>query len=76
MIYLERLKGFWNRFVDGFETGSYGVAITILGVLDTSNVFELKDYLPEKFGQVFIALGVITIGLRFFVALPWFKKFR
>ena len=73
---MNMLKRLWNRFVEGFETGVYNLALVLLGVLEALDISLLQPYMPEKFAPVFIVLGLTGGILRYFVNLPWFKKFK
>lgn len=69
-------KRLWNRFVTGFETGVWNIALFILGVADDQEVMSLQSYLPEKMGRVFIGIAVVGILLRYFIKVGWIRPFK
>lgn len=69
-------KRLWNKIVQGFETAALHAVLFVVGLADNYEVMSLQQYLPEKFGQVFIGISVLGIVCRYFIKIGWIKEFE
>lgn len=68
-------KRVWNKFVRGFETGVWNIALFVTGLAENQDLLSLQSYLPERIGTVFMYIGAAGIVIRYFISIGFIKPF-
>lgn len=59
----------------GFKTVLFGAAVAILGVLETLNVTDFAQFIPDQYEPLLVSIiGTVVVILRFVTNTPALKK--
>jgi hypothetical protein len=59
----------------GFKTVAFGAAVAILGVLETLNITDFAQFIPDQYEPLLVSvIGTLVVVLRFFTNSPALKK--
>lgn len=59
----------------GFKTVAFGAAVAVLGVLETLNVTDFAQLIPDQYEPLLVSvIGTVVVILRFVTNTPALKK--
>ena len=59
----------------GFKTVAFGAAVAILGVLETFNITDFAQFIPDHYEPLLVSvIGTVVVILRFVTNSPVLKK--